>query len=62
MHSDKVKFLEDLKRIENLKSLSDQFEITKSTIIFKINIVKLIHKYPKMMTSSITLSFLKSSY
>ena len=32
-------------------SLIKQFKITKSTIIFKINIVKLVDKYPKMITS-----------
>ena len=35
-------------------------EIKRSTIIFKINIVKLADKYPKMLTSSVTLNFLKS--
>ena len=42
------------------KSLVKQFKITESKIMFKINIVKLVDKYPKMMTSSITLNFLKS--
>ena len=44
------------------KSLAEWFKITKGIIIFKINIVKLIDKYPKMMASSITLNFLKSYY
>ena len=35
-------------------------EIKRSTIIFKIDIVKLADKYPKMLTSSVTLNFLKS--
>ena len=34
--------------------------INKSTIIFKINIVKLADQYPKMLTSSVTLNFSKS--
>ena len=38
------------------KSLLDWFKITKGTIIFKINIVKLVEKYLKMMASSITLN------
>ena len=44
---------------ENIKfnSLIEQFKITKGTIIFKINIVKLVDKYPKMMISSVTLNF-----
>ena len=44
------------------KSLIEQFQIIKVTIIFKINIVKLVAKYPKMMKSSITLIFLKIYY
>ena len=34
--------------------------ILKSKIIFKINIFKLIEKYPKLMRSSVTLTFLKN--
>ena len=34
--------------------------IYKSTIIFKINVFKLIEKYPKLMRSSVTLTFLKN--
>ena len=44
------------------KSLVEQFEIPKGTIIFKINIVRLADKYPKMMILSVTLNFLKSYY
>ena len=39
-----------------------KFKITKGTIIFKMNIVNLVKRYPKMMTSSVTLNFLKSYY
>ena len=42
------------------KSLVERFKITKGTSIFKINIFKLIDKYPKMLTSSITLNFSKT--
>ena len=47
------------KENRKFKSLVEQFKITKGTIIFKMNIVKLVHKYPKTMTSSVTLNFLK---
>ena len=47
------------KENRKFKSLPEQFKITKSTVIFVINIVELFDKYPKMMTSSITLNFLK---
>ena len=44
------------------KNLVEQFRINKSTMIFKINIVKLVDEYQKMLTSSVTLNFLKSYY
>ena len=47
------------KENRKFKSLVEQFKITKGTIIFKMNIVKLVDKYPKTMTSSVTLNFLK---
>ena len=42
--------------------LVKQFGIIRSTIIFKIFIVKLADKYPKMLTPSVTLNFLESYY
>ena len=42
------------KQSRRFKSLFKRFKISKGTIIFKINIVKLVDKYPKMMTWSIT--------
>ena len=39
-----------------------EFKVHKSTIIFKINIVKLIDKHPKLIKSSTTLRFLKNYY
>ena len=41
-----------LKWCENLKSTS--------YIIFKINVLKLVNKYPKLMKSSVALNFLKT--
>ena len=38
------------KETKKCKKLAEQIKITKSTTIFKIDIVKLIDKYPKMMT------------
>ena len=52
------KFKEDTK----FKNLVEQFKINKSTIIFKINIVKLEDNYKKVLTSSVTLNFLKSYF
>ena len=56
------KVFRKFKENRKFKSLVERYNITKGTIIFKINIVKLVDKYPKMMTSSITLNFLKSYY
>ena len=55
---DKVfwKFRENRK----IKSLVEQIKITNCVIIFKMNIVELVDKYPKVMTSSVALNFLKS--
>ena len=47
------------KENRKLKNLVERFKITKRIIIYKINIVKLIDKDPKKMTSSITLKLFK---
>ena len=41
--------------------LVNELKVHKNTIIFKINIFKLINKRPKLM-SSVTLDFLKNYY
>ena len=47
---------------ERFIKLVNEFKVHKSTIIFKINIFKLIDKHPKLMKSSMTLGFLKNYY
>ena len=42
-------------------AISD-FKISKTTIIFKIGIIKFIDDYPKMRKSSISLHFLKNNF
>ena len=39
-----------------------EFKISKTTINFKIDIVKFIDKYPKMQTSCISLFYLKNYF
>ena len=39
-----------------------RFKIHKNTIVFKINVFKLIEKHPGLMKSSVTLSFLKNYF
>ena len=56
------KIFKKFKENAKFKDLVEQFGINRSTIIFKINIVKLADKYPKMLTSSVTLKFLKGYY
>ena len=56
------KVFKKFKENRKFKNLTEQFKITKNGSVFKINIVKPIDKYPKMMTSSITFNFIKSYY
>ena len=44
---EQVKIFKKFKEDTNFKNLVEQFGISKSTIIFKINIVKLVDKYKK---------------
>ena len=53
------KVFRKFKENRKFNTLVEQFKITKATIIFKINILKLIDKYPKMMNLSITLKLFK---
>ena len=52
------KFKENTKFIKMLK----QFGISKFTIIFKINMVQLINKQPKIKNSSLSLDFLENYF
>ena len=60
--SEQGKIFKRFKEDGIFKNLVEQFKINKSTIIFKINIAKLLNKHPKILTSLITLNFLKSYY
>ena len=53
-------YIKENKENRKFKSLAEWIKTTKGTVIFKRNIVKLVDKSPKMMTSSITLNFLES--
>ena len=54
------KIFKKSKEDTKFKNLVEQFRINRTTTIFKINIVKLADKYPKIWTSSVKLNFLKS--
>ena len=47
---------------EKFIKLVADFGMHKGTIIFKINVFKLLNKYPKLKNSSITLSFIKNYF
>ena len=48
------------KEKEKFKEMVGKLKIHKSTIIFKTNVFKLIEKCPKLMRSSVTMTFLKN--
>ena len=54
------KIFKRFKEREQFKEMVGELKIHKRTIIFKINVFKLIEKYPKLMRSSVTLTVLKN--
>ena len=54
------KIFKRFKEREKFQQMVKELKIHKSTIIFKINVFKLIEKYPKLMKPSVTLTFLKN--
>ena len=54
------KVFKKFKDKEKFLKLVSRLGIHKNTIIFKINILKLCEKYPKLLGSSIDLEFLKN--
>ena len=54
------KIFKRFKEKEKSQEMVEKLKIHKSTIVFKINVFKLIEKYPKLKRSSVTLTFLKN--
>ena len=54
------KVFKRFKEKDKLITLFNQFNIHKTTIIFKINVYKLCEKYPKLLKSSVGLGVLKN--
>ena len=50
------------KEKEKFIQMVGKLKIHKSTIVFKINLFKLIEKHPKLLKSSVTLTFLKNYF
>ena len=53
---------EKFKMNDNFINMVKEFNISKSTILFKIPIVKFINKYPRMKKPSLSLHFLKNHF
>ena len=56
------KVFKRFKEKEKFLQMVEKLKIHKNTIIFKINLFKLIEKHPKLMKSSVTLTFLKNYF
>ena len=56
------RFFEKFKEIAKFVELVRQFFYSKSTVIFKINIVKLVKKHPKIKNPSLSLGFSKNYF
>ena len=56
------KIFKRFKEKEKFQQMVGKLKIHKSMIAFKINVFKLIEKYPKLMKSSVTLTFLKNYF
>ena len=54
------KICKRFKEKEKFQEMVGKLKIHKSTIVFKINVFKLMEKYPKLKRSSVTLTFLKN--
>ena len=57
-----VKLFKRFKEKEKFIQMVSNLKIHKSTIVLKINIFKLIQKYPKLMKSSVRLTFFKNLF
>ena len=55
-----LKMFKRFKEKEKFQQMVGKLKIHKSTIVFKISVFKLIEMYPKLMRSSVTLTFLKN--
>ena len=57
-----MKEYEEIIRTQKFIKLVNESKLHKTTMIFEINIVKLIDKHPKLMKSFVTLGFLKNHF
>ena len=57
--TDKVAFLKGSKDSDKFMEVVKDLAVSKSTIYFKINFIKILDKYPKLKKSSLSLNFFK---
>lgn len=55
--SQQGKVFHRFKEKEKFITMVKEFKVNRSTVIFKINIIKSIDKYSKLIKSSVTLNF-----
>ena len=60
--AEKVEKCEEAAIYGTMRTMVHKFNVTKTTMIFKINIAKLIDKYPKLMKTSVALNVLKNYF
>ena len=53
---------EKFKMNDNFIDMVKKIGISKSTILFKVSIIKFVNKYPRMKKSSLSLHFLKNNF
>ena len=58
----KSQIFEKFKMNDNFINMVKEFNINKSTILFKTSIARFINKYPRMKKSSLSLHFLKNNF
>ena len=55
------KIFEKFKNNNKFINMVNYFEISKSTMVFKISIVRFLNNYPKVKKSSLSLHFLRNN-
>lgn len=56
------KIFENFKMNDKFINLVNNFNLSRSAMVFEISIVKSLNKYPKIKKSSLSLQFLKSNF
>ena len=60
LHLDNEKFLKELKTQKDLEI--KELNVSRSTVYFKLNLLKVLKQYPKLEKSSLFLNFFKNYF